>query len=47
MEPAIREKLLGQCELFTNLKHAADRNGDKVLDIADYQKLSLERGGSR
>ncbi len=47
LEPAIREKLLGQCELFTNLKHASDRNGDKVLDIADYQKLSLERGGSR
>ena len=44
MEPAIREKLLGQCELFTNLKHASDRNGDKVLDIADYQKLMVEVG---
>ena len=39
LEPAIREKLLGQSELFTNLKAASDLNQDGVLDAADFVPL--------
>jgi hypothetical protein len=36
-ETALREKLLGQSRLFTNLAKASDANGDGCIDAADYQ----------
>ncbi len=39
LKPAIREKLLGQSELFTNLKAASDLNQDGVLDASDFVPL--------
>jgi hypothetical protein len=44
LEPAIREKLLGQSELFTNLKAASDLNHDGVLDAADFVPLQAGDG---